>query len=494
MIAGEIYTLTQAARQMVAVGVGVEGHGGHVSGGGSYNRGSEVTLEATADDGYAFSHWILPGGGTDATSASLDVTVTSAAEYKAVFTPLVPQLAVASTSLRGVKLCWTNLAWATQYKVWRGTSSNRGQATEIVTLTNDGVCEYLDASGAENQSYWYWVEAVGVEDDAFSNGVQGRREKKTFSITYANLRGTTHANPATYREGTAVAFSAPSARRGYTFAGWSPSQLAADTSGDVTVRAIWIQNEYSVRFDLNGANGAMADERYTYGLWKYLTPTNFTRTGYVFAGWSAEGPYSSAAEYADAESLKNLTTELNGIVTLYAVWNALLGVENDPSAVVSGNASEGFVIKPSNGMSEVVVIMPAGFDPSKVTIEVAPEVQSLIAHGATIKVMKGVHDITAYLNIPSAGGTQFIASATVKQSVADEALDPKKGASFSVSGDNPTLTTSATKPGLTYTLREGATLKTMAKGAVKLGDGHPWTPTLTVKGGSSGFYTIKVEK
>ena len=171
VIAGEIYTLTQAARQMVAVGAGVEGHGGHVSGGGSYNRGSEVTLEATADDGYAFSHWILPGGGTDASGAFLAVTATSAAEYKAVFTPLAPQLAVASTSLRGVKVCWKNLAWATQYKVWRGTSSNRGQATEIATFTNDGVCEYLDASGVENQSYWYWVEAVGVEDDEFSTGI-----------------------------------------------------------------------------------------------------------------------------------------------------------------------------------------------------------------------------------------------------------------------------------------------------------------------------------
>ena len=494
VIAGEIYTLTQAARQIVAVGAGVEGHGGHVGGGGSYDLGSEATLVATADDGYAFSHWILPGGGTT-NGNPIAFAVASAQSYQAVFTPLAPQLAVASASLRGVKLCWTNLAWATQYKVWRGTSSNRGQAAVVATLTNDGVCEYLDASGVENQSYWYWVEALGVEDDEFGNGAQGKREKKTFAVTYANLRGATHSNPSTYREGTAVAFSAPSSRRGYTFAGWVPSQIAADASGDVTVRAVWVQNEYSVRFDLNGADGAMADERYTYGLWKYLTPTNFTRAGYVFAGWSAGGPQASAAEYADAASLKNLTAELDGIVTLYAVWNALLGVENDPSAVVTGNDSEGYVIKPSNGMSEVVVVMPAGFDPSKVTIEVAPEVQSLIAHGATIKVVKGVHDITAYLNIPSSGGTQFIASATVKPAIAREPLDPSKGAVINLSNPAaPSLTTPATRPGLTYTLREGTTLNSMSDGATKQGDGQPWTPAITVKGGPSGFYSIKVTK
>ena len=56
------------------------------------------------------------------------------------------------------------------------------------------------------------------------------------------------------------------------------------------------------------------------------------------------------------------------------------------------------------------------------------------------------------------------------------------------------LTTSATKPGLTYTLREGTTLDGMTDGASKLGDGSPWTPEVKVKGGASGFYSIKVTK
>ncbi len=63
-----------------------------------------------------------------------------------------------------------------------------------------------------------------------------------------------------------------------------------------------------------------------------------------------------------------------------------------------------------------------------------------------------------------------------------------------VKASEPTLTTSATKPGLTYTLREGATLGGMTDGATKLGDGSPWTPEITVKGGTSGFYSIKVTK
>ena len=116
-------------------------------------------------------------------------------------------------------------------------------------------------------------------------------------------------------------------------------------------------------------------------------------------------------------------------------------------------------------------------------------------NGATVKVVKGGFDITPWLDIPAAvNGVVAIGSANVKQSVADEAMDPAEGAAFSVGEGGPALTTAPTKPGLTYTLVEGAALGAMTDGASKQGDGHPWTPAITVKGGTSGFYRIKVGK
>ena len=83
----------------------------------------------------------------------------------------------------------------------------------------------------------------------------------------------------------------------------------------------------------------------------------------------------------------------------------------------------------------------------------------------------------------------------MRDEVAKEALDTEKGAEIDISDpESPELTTAETKPGLTYTLREGATLEDMKDGDSKLGDGKKWTPNITVKGGASGFYTIKVEK
>ena len=47
---------------------------------------------------------------------------------------------------------------------------------------------------------------------------------------------------------------------------------------------------------------------------------------------------------------------------------------------------------------------------------------------------------------------------------------------------------------VTYTFKEGTTLEGMTQKAMKVGDGTAWTPTITVKGGTSGFYSIGVQK
>ena len=91
-------------------------------------------------------------------------------------------------------------------------------------------------------------------------------------------------------------------------------------------------------------------------------------------------------------------------------------------------------------------------------------------------------------------GVIDLAQATVKAEFAEEVLDTKKGAVVELNATSPVLTTANTRPGLVYTLLEGATLETMAPGASTVGDGQPWTPAISVKGGTSGFYSIDVSK
>ena len=116
-----------------------------------------------------------------------------------------------------------------------------------------------------------------------------------------------------------------------------------------------------------------------------------------------------------------------------------------------------------------------------------------------MKVVRGTADITDYLNIPATGaGVIDLSAATVKEEIAKEPLDADKGAVIDFSSpDSPSLTTAPTREGLVYRLKEGATLEAMAAdttGETKIGDGTSWTPTLSVTGGASGFYTIQVTK
>ena len=86
-----------------------------------------------------------------------------------------------------------------------------------------------------------------------------------------------------------------------------------------TVSLAAIPNKYTVTFDGNGStDGAMKVQTMTYDTSDALSENKYTRTGYNFAGWSTTKGETS--EYPDKVSVKNLTAENNGNVTLYAVW------------------------------------------------------------------------------------------------------------------------------------------------------------------------------
>ena len=180
------------------------------------------------------------------------------------------------------------------------------------------------------------------------------------------------------------------------------------------------------------------------------------------------------------------------------VWMPLAPtIEGDDGVRVEGDAQSGFVVKSSKTEGTVEVTIPDGVTADNVTVEVAATVETVTANGAKVKVMKGGYDIAEHLNLDAVtqGGVINLANAKVKEDVVKEALDTAKGATVSLGNtESPTLTTAATKPGLTYTLQEGTTLEEMKDGDRKVGDGTAWTPKINVKGGTSGFYTIKVEK
>jgi uncharacterized repeat protein (TIGR02543 family) len=74
---------------------------------------------------------------------------------------------------------------------------------------------------------------------------------------------------------------------------------------------------YKVAFNANGGKGKMATQALTYGTAAKLRKNTFTRSGYVFIGWSLKK--NGAVAYKNAQSVKNLRTD-GKTTTLYAKW------------------------------------------------------------------------------------------------------------------------------------------------------------------------------
>jgi len=320
IVNGEVYTLEQRARQMVAITATAE-HGGSVSGGGSYDLGSKVVLTALPDSGYKFSYWT---GAVSSMQNPLTVTADVAQSYTAVFTPLPIAFTSVVSDTNGVSLAWNNLAWAATYRIYRGITSVPSSAKVLAELPNSGSCKYLDETGDVDVEYWYWIEAEGPSDEVMSDPVTGRKEKPIVisPITYTNLRGAINPNPATYQEGTLVSFKNPGTVTGYTFAGWTPSQITADMTGAQTVSAAWTANSYSIAYNPNGGSGTMAATAMTYDSEGVVAANGFALSGHVFVGWATNE--TGEAVYAAGQSVSNLTAQSSGVVTLYAVWEGLV--------------------------------------------------------------------------------------------------------------------------------------------------------------------------
>lgn len=124
---------------------------------------------------------------------------------------------------------------------------------------------------------------------------------------------------------------------GYTFKNWntysnaiggrtfSDGQEVSNLAGkntnstSVTLYAQWEANRYTINYDPNGGNGNMDSTSAVYDKTTALAENKFTKDDHVFIGWSTRSG-DNEREFFPGENVKNLTSENNGTVTLYAVW------------------------------------------------------------------------------------------------------------------------------------------------------------------------------
>ena len=114
----------------------------------------------------------------------------------------------------------------------------------------------------------------------------------SYTITFDTNGGSAVA-PITQDYGTTIKAPAAPTKTGYTFMGWNPALPAAMPAGDMTIKAQWEINRYTVTFDTDGGS-AVAPITQDYGT-AIAAPANPTREGYTFMGWNPVLPATMPA-------------------------------------------------------------------------------------------------------------------------------------------------------------------------------------------------------
>ncbi len=144
-----------------------------------------------------------------------------------------------------------------------------------------------------------WNKADGTAWDYASDKVTdnitlyAKWAANTYTITFDTAGGSEIA-PITQDYGTQIAAPANPTRKGYTFKGWDKEIPETMPAENITVKAQWEINQYTIAFDTAGGN-EIAPITQDYGT-AITAPADPTREGYTFTGWDTEIPTTMPAE------------------------------------------------------------------------------------------------------------------------------------------------------------------------------------------------------
>ena len=166
------------------------------------------------------------------------------------------------------------------------------------------------------------VKAATVEVNSFTLTTNYGFYDKVV-ITYTDKNGDEQELISDYNEPANIP---DQSKDGYTLTGWedeqgNPVDPTQPITEDVKIHPIYRAHTYTIKFNGNGAtSGEMADLAMTYDETKTLPANAFNFPGRTYTGWDTEAN-GSGVHYDNEAEVKNLTSEDNGIVTLYAQWS-----------------------------------------------------------------------------------------------------------------------------------------------------------------------------
>ena len=172
-----------------------------------------------------------------------------------------------------------------QYTITFDTAG--GSAIAPITQDYDTAITAPAAPAREGYTFIGWDKMIPATMPAENVTVTARWRINQYTITFDTAGGSEIA-PITQDYGTAITAPAAPTREGYTFTGWDKMIPATMPAGDMTIKANWTVNQYTITYDLNGGKAEGNPDSYTVET-DAFTLKNPTRPGFTFTGWSGTG-------------------------------------------------------------------------------------------------------------------------------------------------------------------------------------------------------------
>ena len=167
--------------------------------------------------------------------------------------------------------------------------------SEIAPITQDYGTKITAPADPTRKGYTFkgWDKEIPKTMPAENMTVKAQWEINQYTITF-DTNGGSEIAPITQDYGTKITAPADPTRKGYTFKGWDKEIPKTMPAENMTVKAQWEINQYTITFDTNGGS-EIAPITQDYGT-KITAPADPTRKGYTFKGWDKEIPKTMPAE------------------------------------------------------------------------------------------------------------------------------------------------------------------------------------------------------
>ena len=187
----------------------------------------------------------------------------------------------------------------TLYPVWNANqytiTFDTNGGSEIAPITQDYGTEITAPDNPTRKGYTFkgWDKEIPETMPAENMTVKAQWEINQYTIAF-DTNGGSDIAPITQDYGTEITAPDNPTRKGYTFKGWDKEIPETMPAENITVKAQWEINQYTITFDTNGGS-EIAPITQDYGT-EITAPDNPTRKGYTFKGWDKEIPETMPAE------------------------------------------------------------------------------------------------------------------------------------------------------------------------------------------------------